>query len=234
MSAIALLDFDERREVARWSVAAAAVVAAHVGIVASYLLLHAPQSDGSPMAPIVIMEFAPLPAAPASEQDIAVGPPQEEVKPEPEPPKQTAVVAELEQPKPEPKPQVKPPVPRTTAAPRNPLHTASIPAAPAPGSTTTSVLPPDWINVLFSHLLRYRQYPNSARDARQEGVVTVSFTMDRNGHVLSRHLVRSSGYAALDAEALAMIERAQPLPAFPPQMTAASRSFTAPIKFTLR
>jgi len=62
----------------------------------------------------------------------------------------------------------------------------------------------------------------------------VSFTMDRNGHVLSRHLVRSSGYAALDAEALAMIERAQPLPAFPPQMAAASRSFTAPIKFTLR
>jgi protein TonB len=64
--------------------------------------------------------------------------------------------------------------------------------------------------------------------------VTLNFTMDRNGRVLSRHVVHSSGYAALDAEALAMVERAQPLPAFPPNMPESARSFTAPIKFSLR
>lgn len=242
--AIALLDYDERREFARWSIAAAAALAAHVGLVASYLLLHTPNSDGSPEAPLVIIDLAPLPVAPSSEQDIASGPqmqeaiqpPKEEVKPEVEPPPkaETPVVAELEQWKPEPKPETKPPAPRTTAAPRNLTNTALLPAAPAPGSATTSVLPPSWINLLFSHLLRYRQYPSSAQAARQEGVVTVNFTMDRNGRVLSRHLVRSSGFTALDAEALAMIERAQPLPTFPPNMTAATRSFTAPIKFSLR
>jgi len=31
-----------------------------------------------------------------------------------------------------------------------------------------------------------------------------------------------------------MIERAQPLPAFPPNMPDATRSFSAPIKFSLR
>ena len=106
--------------------------------------------------------------------------------------------------------------------------------APAPGSNSSSAVPPSWISLLFSHLLRYRQYPNSAQSSHQEGVVMLSFTMDRNGHVLSRHIARSSGVAALDTEALAMIERAQPLPAFPPSMPEASRSFTAPIKFTLR
>lgn len=88
--------------------------------------------------------------------------------------------------------------------------------------------------MLFSHLLRYRQYPSSAQSAHQEGVVTLSFTMDRNGRVLSRHIARSSGISALDAEALAMVERAQPLPAFPPSMPGSSRNFTAPIRFSLR
>src|SRR4029077_20315002 len=115
------------------------------------------------------------------------------------------------------------PAPRTTAAPRSPVNTGSIAAAPA-----------SWINQLFSHLLRYRQYPRSASSSHQEGVVLLSFTMDRNGRVLSRHIARSSGVAALDAEALSMIERAQPLPPFLPYMGEGARSFTAPIKFSLR
>lgn len=242
--AIVLLEDDARHEFARWSVAAAFVLAAHLGLAASYLLLRTAHPEGSPEAPIVILDFAPLPVAPLSELDIAPGPQMQEAirPPEPEvktelelPPKtETPVIAALEKPKPEAKPETKPPAPRTTAAPRNLTNTAAIPAAPAPGSTNTSVFPPSWINLLFSHLLRYRQYPSAAQASRQEGVVTLNFTMDRNGHVLSRHIVRSSGFAALDAEVLAMIERAQPLPSFPLNMTAATRSFTAPIKFSLR
>jgi periplasmic protein TonB len=242
--AIAVLSFDEPRDVARWLAAAAIVLALHASTLGSYLLFRIVHSEGSPAAPIMIVNLSPVPVAPSSEQDIAPGPQMQEslTQPEPEkvvkeepPPKENPVVAELLQvPKPEVKPEIKPPAPRTTAAPRNVRHTAQAPAAPAPGSEATNVLPPSWISLLFSHLMRYRQYPSSAQSARQEGVVMVNFTMDRNGRVLSRHLVRSSGVSALDAEALAMIDRAQPLPSFPSHMTAATRSFTAPIKFSLR
>lgn len=248
MTAIALHDGDDRHEFARWSLAGVIVLAAHLGLAASYLMLRDAASDGMPQAPAVIIDFAPMPVAPASDLDIAVGPQMQEslVPPEPKlqevpekieppPPAENPIVATPEPtPKVEPKPEPKPKAPRTTAAPRSPIHTGTTAAAPAPGSTSANAFPPSWINMLFSHLLRYRQYPSSAQSARQEGVVTLSFTMDRNGRVLSRHIARSSGVAALDAEALAMVERAQPLPAFPPSMPESSRNFTAPIRFSLR
>ena len=247
MTAITLYDYDEQREFARWSLAGAIVLALHAGLAASYLMLRNAVPDGMPLAPAVIIDLAPLPVAPASDLDIAVGPQMQEslVSPEPRrqdlpdkleppPPVENPIVATPEPtPKVEPKPEPKPKALRTTAAPRSPDHTGNVAAAPAPGSSASS-FSPSWINMLFSHLLRYRQYPSSAQSAHQEGVVTLNFTMDRNGRVLSRHVVRSSGYAALDAEALAMVERAQPLPAFPPNMPESARSFTAPIKFSLR
>ncbi len=245
--AITSFEYDERGEFVRWGLAGAIVLAAHVGLAASYLMLHDADSSGMPLAPAVIVDLAPLPVAPASEVDIAVGPqmqealqqpepvPQVEPQLQPPPPTENPVVAVPEpKPKVEPKPEKKPPAPRTTAAPRSPVHTANVAAAPAPGSSSSSVIPPSWISQLFSHLLRYRQYPSSAQSARQEGVVTLTFTMDRNGRVLSRHIAHSSGVASLDAEALAMIERAQPLPPFPLSMGEGARSFTAPIKFSLR
>ena len=62
----------------------------------------------------------------------------------------------------------------------------------------------------------------------------LSFTVDRNGQVLASRLAHTSGHAALDAETMAMIRRAQPLPAFPPEMKQASLSFTVPVHFALR
>lgn len=44
----------------------------------------------------------------------------------------------------------------------------------------------------------------------------------------------SSGYAALDAETLAMVRRAQPFPAFPADVKQFSMSFTAPMAFNIR
>jgi protein TonB len=46
--------------------------------------------------------------------------------------------------------------------------------------------------------------------------------------------VRSSGHPELDSEVMAMIQRAQPLPAFPPQMTQSSVQLVVPIRFSLR
>lgn len=68
---------------------------------------------------------------------------------------------------------------------------------------------------LESHLARYRIYPESARAAGRQGIVTVYFTVTQQGHVLQAWVETSSGISDLDAEALAAVLRAQPLPALP-------------------
>jgi periplasmic protein TonB len=65
-------------------------------------------------------------------------------------------------------------------------------------------------------------------------VVLLSFSVDRAGHVLSHQIVRSFGHPELDAEVTSMIERAQPLPAFPTSMTDDKLDLTVPIRFSLR
>lgn len=68
---------------------------------------------------------------------------------------------------------------------------------------------------LEGHLARYRVFPAGARSAGREGVVTVNFRVTREGRVLDAWVEASSGVSDLDAEALAAILRAQPLPALP-------------------
>jgi periplasmic protein TonB len=46
--------------------------------------------------------------------------------------------------------------------------------------------------------------------------------------------VRSSGHPELDKEVVSMIERAQPLPPFPPSMPQEKLDLTVTIRFSLR
>jgi len=52
--------------------------------------------------------------------------------------------------------------------------------------------------------------------------------------VLSYNLARSSGIAALDEEVVALIQRAQPLPAPPSELSGARFELVAPVEFSLR
>jgi protein TonB len=114
-----------------------------------------------------------------------------------------------------------------------------VPPTPETRTTTAVVataprVDASWQTLLIKHLQRFKNYPSGARERKEGGEALLSFTMDRNGHVLSRRIVRSSGHPDLDAEALAMVERAQPLPAFPASMTEAELDLTLPIHFSLR
>jgi protein TonB len=51
--------------------------------------------------------------------------------------------------------------------------------------------------------------------------------------LLSAEIARSSGRAALDREALALIDRAQPLPAMPAAMEGDTLDAIVPINFAL-
>lgn len=85
---------------------------------------------------------------------------------------------------------------------------------------------------LESHLARFRVYPADARTAGLQGVVTIYFTMTRDGAVLDAWVENSSGVSDLDTEALAAIMRAQPLPA-PPHSWPGRMDVSLPVTFRL-
>jgi protein TonB len=251
-------------EFRRWGLAAAIVCIAHFGLMAGYLLLPAAEPEGAAESPAVIIELAPLPVAPASPDDLAPGPDMLEAQPTPKPPDQVEpevvepvpkveTPAEVTLPMPEPKAvekkpeektdtqksETKPvqqntPAPRTTAAPRSEQHTAATPQAPSPGSAASRAAIATWRDLVLARLQQNKRYPARAESRREQGVATLSFTVDRNGRVLARSIAQSSGSAALDGEVLAMVQRAQPLPAFPPAMTQQSVNLVVPIRFSLR
>ena len=88
--------------------------------------------------------------------------------------------------------------------------------------------------IVAAHLQRFKQYPAAAKAAGEQGTSRLSFSLGRGGQVLGSRLAGSSGHPALDAETMAMVRRAQPFPAFPPEMKQASMSFNVPVRFSLR
>jgi TonB family protein len=86
---------------------------------------------------------------------------------------------------------------------------------------------------LLAQLNRFKQYPRAARQAHIEGVVMLHFVMDAQGNVLSFEIAKSSGRPVLDAEALALIRRAQPLPALPADYPSRTLDALVPIEFSL-
>lgn len=181
---------------------------------------------------------------PKPEPESVEPPPLQEVKPEPEPVPEieSAVEPEVALPKPPPvqektpppEPVSKPLPPKTTAPP-----TESLPLAPqaepmpeiSPAQRAQAVQ--SWNAMLLAHLSRYKRYPSSAKRRQYEGIVYLWFVMDREGRVLSARIERGSGYALLDEEARAMIRRAEPLPAPPPEVPGERVVRVVPVDFSL-
>jgi protein TonB len=200
---------DDPRDLARWSVAAAAVLAIHAALISAYLLWHQPQAEEVGDDSSVISIELTAPEIDQQEQAAVVTP---------TPPQETAPDAVISEEKP---PEE---VKQTSPAPRTTVHEEA--AAPR--------IDPSWQSLLLKHLQQFKNYPIHARDRNEQGLVLLAFSIDRDGHVLSKRIARGSGYADLDAEVLALVERAQPLPAFPASMTEEKLDLTVPIRFSLR
>jgi len=209
--------FEERdpRDLRRWVIAALFVLAIHLAAIALYLYVRIPDDLGDDAAPVSI-ELAPVDSD-VDQSEVDAQPQPEEKKIEEPPPPPDAVAM------PEQKPVEKPPENKPQAAPT--------PALTKGGAPTVST---SWESDLVKHLQRYKRYPGDAQSHGVEGVVVLAFSVDRTGHVLAHRILRSSGHPDLDAEVMTMIERAQPLPAFPPSMTQAQLDLTVPIRFSLR
>ena len=127
-------------------------------------------------------------------------------------------------------------VERTTAPVTAPAPPANRMAAPTPGLSSTvsrnAVL--TWQGLLRLHLERHKRYPTAAQFHRQEGTSIVRFAMTREGRVTRIRLERSSGFSRLDDEAVALPERAQPLPPPPPAISGKQIEIVVPIRFFLK
>lgn len=86
---------------------------------------------------------------------------------------------------------------------------------------------------LLGQLNRFKQYPRTARQAHIQGVVMLHFIMDAEGKVTFFEIAKSSGRPVLDAEALSLIQRAQPLPAIPAGYPTRVLDAVVPIEFSL-
>jgi protein TonB len=134
---------------------------------------------------------------------------------------------------PKPKP-ARPPAPATTA-PQRAQHLAALPAAPAQGHAAPSPNAlPTWKGRILAAIERHKRYPAEAEARREQGTPAVSFSIDRSGRLLASRLVRGSGHAVLDQEALAILRRAQPFPPPPADVIGAHFDFTVPIRFSVR
>jgi periplasmic protein TonB len=121
------------------------------------------------------------------------------------------------------------------------VMTAAPPVTDAPPQALAAPSPPrgvgesreSYLGRLLAQLNRFKHYPPEARKARIEGVVLLHFVMDAEGHVTSAEIQKSSGRPALDKEALALMQRAQPLPPLPADFAARTLDAVVPIEFSL-
>jgi protein TonB len=90
----------------------------------------------------------------------------------------------------------------------------------------------DYEALLGAWLNAHKRYPESARDNGEEGRAVIRFSVARDGRVTAFAIVRSTGYADLDAALSAMMRNAV-LPPFPADMAQASLTVSVGIRFSL-
>lgn len=251
---------ERQREVLRWGISFAVVLAVTGGMV--LWIMHLPP----PVAPVpepppaaIAIDLAPEPAStPTPPTDAPVGPQQTVSVPDPEPeppPRITAPPAPAPNPplvvpkeekrkiikkktrptllQKKPIPDKTPPAEATTAPPSSEAPPAPDQAAPAPGASSSHAAhdPVTWQGALLAQLEKFKRYPAEAQADRQEGTAYLHFTMDRKGHVLSANIETSSGHGLLDQETLALVRRAEPLPIPPDEVQGDPITLTVPVEF---
>ncbi len=82
---------------------------------------------------------------------------------------------------------------------------------------------------------KFKVYPESARAAGMEGDAVVRIRIDRQGNINYVSLRQKTGYAALDAAVLDMVQRANPVPPVPEDypVTDAFLEFLVPVNFKI-
>jgi protein TonB len=239
MNAVAL-HFPEHRGVARWAFAAFVVGLAHAAIIAVIAVWYLRSPPAPNIIPAIAITYAPFDStAQAPEDQRAIGTPQDQIDaPPPEPPKLEKTIEPME---PIEKLLPSPPQPAEVTLPKpaeqakekpveqRPPQEARVARAKNDALQVASIAASSAYNALVAGHLRKFIRAGAARFG--SGKTQVEFVLDREGRVLNSKIDKSSGNAALDREALAIIDRANPFPPFPAMKLGERDSFNAPIEF---
>jgi periplasmic protein TonB len=205
------LSTQDRRELIRWLVCGVVVLFAHAGIAAALIQWREPIEEGEVGTDAIAVEYQPE---------------LKEIEPTPVP---VEKVEEKEEPLPEQQSEAMLP-PKPEQLPEPPQEETPPPPPPLPARANASVA--TWRSQIVAILERNKRYPAKARDRDQQGQgALLAFSIDIQGHLLASRIVKSSGSAALDAEMMALVQRAQPYPPAPPEE--AGREMTLPFNFTI-
>jgi len=228
----------EQSDIRLWVASAAVILALHASTGLMLVKWHDPLV-GDEGTEAIVVDLAPSTGSPTDlKRDLAPGPEQQQAAPVPEqqPKEPDRKIEEEIEPPPianadvtlpkdmpkepdKPKEQVIPPAPMTTA-----------PAPPRPSAAEVA----SWHRKIAIQLERYKNYPAAAQARHETGVATIAFTINREGKVSASRIVRGSGFAALDREAIATVQRAAPFPPPPANLPDLTFDFTVPIHFNIR
>jgi protein TonB len=228
------LTAEDRSDLSRWILSGAFVLLVHGSIVAALVTSREPEDFGAP-GTVITIDLMPVPETEQTEQsDLPPGPEQNQAEAPPEKPvEKTEEKTEQEVP-PAANPEVaiaaQEPQPEQPVEPQESAPTTTAPQAPR---TTNANALPNWRAHIMELLERNKRYPPEARARREQGVVQLTFSLDRQGHVSGSRVTHSSGFTALDAEALALVQRVQPLPPPPPEVPGPI-TLVVPIRFNIR
>lgn len=237
-------------EALRWGACLALALGLHAGSAVALLTRWSDDSDLVANAPVIMLELAPVAAAPdITPTDVPPDTVQSAgAEPEPEPPKPPEKVAiPPDSPTPEPELAMLPPPkpveePKEEKAGKNRSiaraaatadRRAERAAAPTAGAASNNPFAlPSWKSRLVAQLERHKRYPAEARG--DHGVAQLAFSIDRSGGVHHARIVRSSGSSVLDQATLALVARAAPLPPPPPEVSGSQIAVVVPVRYNAR
>jgi protein TonB len=223
-------------------------VALHATVILGLILLMGGSAEGK-FKTLAVMDFAyydPDGGEPGG-GEIDDAPPETAAEPEPEPepePDEIDLVTSTSEeaaPPPPPPPVVKKDKPKPKPAPQKSAEDGEVKPGGGPGDGQGGVGGgtgrgnPNAFNAYVSRirakLNRLKKYPPAAASQRLGGIVTVNFTIDRGGNVITSRMVNGSGHPVLDQEAMALLKRCSPFPAMPKELTETTLNLTVPIQF---
>ncbi|MDY6119951.1 MAG: energy transducer TonB [Campylobacter sputorum] len=106
---------------------------------------------------------------------------------------------------------------------------------PLPGSSNLKSTQISWQGLVFSRLNKFKRYPNQALIDKQEGIIKVKVTLDKDGNVIDKLISNPCKYDILNKEALELFDRASPFPK-PPKEFLKNQivRFEIPIEFNIK
>jgi protein TonB len=171
------------------------------------------------------------PVPPATSQPQPASTPQVPVQSATVLPPQSLVVASAQTGQSESKPATSPAAKPAAPSHPAPAQTNTQPQTTAPSGGSKHAA--SYAAKVRAHIESFKVYPPQARRRHQTGVVAFTFTIDRQGRVLSAQVTKSSGSPALDQAALNMLNSAQPLPKPPSDLSGETLRMTSSAEFGL-